>query len=185
MRAGNGLGRSPWTKQPSARERDLRKRASSLGLASLGAKGFAPIRRRRRFQFRIERLQDFRRLFLQLSEPRLATAVAPLRLRDPLLGDGAQLLAVGLGNFTFLSCCHGPARATRGRERAYPNTVPPLPFSERNFRKIRTTPVIASAATRSHSSAAAPLAIGGPANRRMGDDENGLGLASPGSSDVI
>ena len=64
MRAGNGLGRSPWTKQPSARERDLRKRASSLGLASLGAKGFAPIRRRRRFQFRIERLQDFRRLFL-------------------------------------------------------------------------------------------------------------------------
>jgi hypothetical protein len=62
-----------------------------------GAKGFAPFRRRRRFQFCIERLQDFRRLFLQLSEPRLATAVAPLRLRDPpLLGDGAQLLAVGL-----------------------------------------------------------------------------------------
>jgi hypothetical protein len=34
-------------------------------------------RRRRRFQFCIERLQDFRRLFLQLSEPRLATAPVP------------------------------------------------------------------------------------------------------------
>src|SRR5271168_2594485 len=59
--------------------------------ANTGAKGFAPFRRRRRFQFCIERLQDSRRLFLQLSKPRLATAVAPLRLRDPpLLGDGAQ-----------------------------------------------------------------------------------------------
>ena len=67
----------------------------------------------------------------------------------------------------------------------YRKTVPPVPFSRKELPKYSDGTRHRERSDASHSSAAAPLAIGRPAIRRVGDDENGLGLASPGSSDVI
>jgi hypothetical protein len=69
--------RRPVALDETTKSRIMPADAVSVPGMTLGAKGFAPSRGRRRSESCIERLQDVRRLFLGLSGPRPATAPVP------------------------------------------------------------------------------------------------------------